>query len=38
LYGHLGDLGAQPMLVGLYSDHLHLDLKKNGWLLLDDLR
>jgi MFS family permease len=26
-------LGAQPMLIGLYSDHLHLDLKQNGWLL-----
>jgi hypothetical protein len=26
-------LGAQPMLIDLYSDHLHLDLRQSGWLL-----
>ena len=26
-------MGVQPILVGLYSDHLHLDLSQNGWVL-----
>ncbi len=26
-------LGVQPILVGFYSDHLHLDLSQNGWVL-----
>lgn len=26
-------MGVQPILVGLYSDHLHLGLSQNGWVL-----
>lgn len=26
-------MGVQPILVGFYSDHLHLDLSQNGWVL-----
>jgi hypothetical protein len=26
-------LGAQPMLIDLYCDHLHLSLRQSGWLL-----
>jgi predicted MFS family arabinose efflux permease len=26
-------MGVQPILVGLYSDHLHLSLSQNGWVL-----
>jgi hypothetical protein len=26
-------MGVQPILIGLFSDHLHLDLNQNGWVL-----
>src|SRR6266403_547960 len=26
-------MGVQPILVGFYTDHLHLDLSQNGWIL-----
>lgn len=26
-------MGVQPILVGLFSDQLHLDLQENGWVL-----
>lgn len=26
-------MGVQPILVGFYTDHLHLDLSQNGWVL-----
>ena len=26
-------MGVQPILIGLFSDHLHLDLTQSGWIL-----